>query len=254
MDFQHSPDSRDYYLKLVDTLNRYSVEYYVNDEPSVPDAEYDRLYRELELIEQNHPEFVVDNSPSRRVGGSALLKFDAVEHRVPLMSMGDIFNDGELCDFVKRITEFTATPQEEFCCEPKLDGLAVSLVYKDGVLIQAATRGDGKTGENITANAKTIRAIPLSLTGDNIPSYLDVRGEVIMPRDGFLKWNENARLNGGKIFANPRNAAAGSLRQLDSKITAKRPLSFYAYYVGECIGYDLPDNQYDRYLKSLVSR
>lgn len=246
MDFQHSPDSRDYYLKLVDTLNRYSVEYYVNDEPSVPDAEYDRLYRELELIEQNHPEFVVDNSPSRRVGGSALLKFDAVEHRVPLMSMGDIFNDGELCDFVKRITEFTATPQEEFCCEPKLDGLAVSLVYKDGVLIQAATRGDGKTGENITANAKTIRAIPLSLTGDNIPSYLDVRGEVIMPRDGFLKWNENARLNGGKIFANPRNAAAGSLRQLDSKITAKRPLSFYAYYVGECIGYDLPDNQYDR--------
>lgn len=154
MDFQHGPESRDYYLKLVDTLNRYSVEYYVNDEPSVPDAEYDRLYRELELIEQNHPEFVVDNSPSRRVGGSALLKFDAVEHRVPLMSMGDIFNDGELCDFVKRITEFTATPQEEFCCEPKLDGLAVSLVYKDGVLIQAATRGDGKTGENITANAK----------------------------------------------------------------------------------------------------
>lgn len=246
MDLFDSLDEKSRYLELVDTLNRYSAAYYVNDEPLVPDAEYDRLYRELELIEQAHPEFIADNTPTKRVGDVALLKFDSVEHRVPLMSMGDIFNDGELTEFDRRIREFTEKASVEYCAEPKLDGLAVSLIYKDGLLVQAATRGDGKVGENITANAKTIRSIPLRLTGEHIPSYLDVRGEVIMPRDGFLKWNENARANGGKVFANPRNAAAGSLRQLDSKITAKRPLAFYAYYVGECEGYELPDNQYDR--------
>ena len=142
--------------------------------------------------------------------------------------MGDIFNDAELIDFNNRMMSDTDHQSVEYCAEPKLDGLAVSLIYINGDLVQAATRGDGRVGENITSNVKTIKAIPLKLTGDSIPSYLDVRGEVIMTRDGFNKWNENARLHGGKVFANPRNAAAGSLRQLDPKVTAKRPLSFYA--------------------------
>ncbi|WP_202108357.1 NAD-dependent DNA ligase LigA [Succinivibrio dextrinosolvens] len=238
-----------HYRELVDDLNRYSVAYYVNDEPLIPDAEYDRLYRELELLEQNYPELVSPDSPTKRVGGHALTSFAPVTHRVPLMSMGDIFDDNELSDFNTRMVQSTNISNVEYCAEPKLDGLAVSLVYKDGILVQAATRGDGRVGEDVTENAKTIKSIPLRLHGDNIPSYLDVRGEVIMPRDGFNRWNEMALETGGKVFANPRNAAAGSLRQLDSKITAKRPLSFYAYYVGECEGYDLPEDQYHRLLE-----
>lgn len=238
-----------HYRELVDDLNRYSVAYYVNDEPLIPDAEYDRLYRELELLEQNYPELVSPDSPTKRVGGQALTSFAPVTHRVPLMSMGDIFDDNELSDFNTRMVQSTNISNVEYCAEPKLDGLAVSLVYKDGILVQAATRGDGRVGEDVTENAKTIKSIPLRLHGDNIPSYLDVRGEVIMPRDGFNRWNEMALETGGKVFANPRNAAAGSLRQLDSKITAKRPLSFYAYYVGECEGYDLPEDQYHRLLE-----
>ena len=238
-----------HYRELVDDLNRYSVAYYVNDEPLIPDAEYDRLYRELELLEQNYPELVSPDSPTKRVGGHALTSFAPVTHRVPLMSMGDIFDDNELSDFNTRMVQSTNISSVEYCAEPKLDGLAVSLVYKDGILVQAATRGDGRVGEDVTENAKTIKSIPLRLHGDNIPSYLDVRGEVIMPRDGFNRWNEMALETGGKVFANPRNAAAGSLRQLDSKITAKRPLSFYAYYVGECEGYDLPEDQYHRLLE-----
>lgn len=238
-----------HYRELVDDLNRYSVAYYVNDEPLIPDAEYDRLYRELELLEQNYPELVSPDSPTKRVGGHALTSFAPVTHRVPLMSMGDIFDDNELSDFNTRMVQSTNISNVEYCAEAKLDGLAVSLVYKDGILVQAATRGDGRVGEDVTENAKTIKSIPLRLHGDNIPSYLDVRGEVIMPRDGFNRWNEMALETGGKVFANPRNAAAGSLRQLDSKITAKRPLSFYAYYVGECEGYDLPEDQYHRLLE-----
>ena len=232
------------YNTLVDTLNSYAKAYYVDDDPLVPDAEYDRLYNELLVIEQGHPEIVRDDSPSKRIGGTALTSFESAPHRVPLMSMGDIFNDSELIEFNARLTDSLGIDTIEYCAEPKLDGLAVSLIYKDGVLVRGATRGDGHVGEDITENVKTIKAIPLKLTGDNIPSYLDVRGEVIMTRDGFEKWNENARVNGGKVFANPRNAAAGSLRQLDPKVTAKRPLSFYAYYVGECEGYTLPDDQY----------
>ena len=237
------------YRTLVDTLNRYSKAYYVDDNPLVTDAEYDRLYRELELIESQDPSIIAKDSPTHRVGGAALTSFEQVEHRVPLMSMGDIFNDAELIDFNNRMMSDTDHQSVEYCAEPKLDGLAVSLIYINGDLVQAATRGDGRVGENITSNVKTIKAIPLKLTGDSIPSYLDVRGEVIMTRDGFNKWNENARLHGGKVFANPRNAAAGSLRQLDPKVTAKRPLSFYAYYVGEVEGYDLPHDQYHRLLE-----
>ena len=235
------------YRKLVDLLNNYAKAYYVDDNPVVPDAEYDRLYRELEMMEAADNSIVAEDSPTLRVGGKILSAFEEVEHRVPLMSMGDIFSDSELLDFDRRMQDFSESVQTiEYCAEPKLDGLAVSLIYENGLLVRAATRGDGKVGENITANARTIKAIPLKLTGSGIPSYLDVRGEVFMPRDGFEKWNENARKHGGKVFANPRNAAAGSLRQLDSKITASRPLTFNAYYVGEYEGAELPDNQYDR--------
>ena len=235
-----------HYRDLVDTLNRWAVAYYNDDAPVVPDAEYDRLYRELELMEHNDPTLVAQDSPTHRVGGTAVTAFESVEHSVPLMSMGDIFNDEELHDFDRRMSEFQEGIQVEYCAEPKLDGLAVSLIYEKGVLVRGATRGDGKVGENITANVKTIKSIPLRLNGETVPEYLDVRGEVFMPRSGFERWNENARLKGGKVFANPRNAAAGSLRQLDPAVTARRPLTFNAYYIGECRGYDLPDTQYAR--------
>lgn len=236
------------YRKLVDTLNSYSKAYYVDDNPVVPDAEYDRLYRQLELIEQSNPNIIADDSPTKRVGGATLSEFEQVTHRVPLMSMGDIFNNAELIDFDARMSSSSGQSVVEYCAELKLDGLAVSLIYKKGKLVQAATRGDGKIGENVTSNVMTIKAIPLKLTGDKVPDYIDVRGEVIMTRSGFNQWNERARATGGKVFANPRNAAAGSLRQLDPKVTAKRPLAFFAYYVGECEGYDLPRDQYHRLL------
>ena len=236
------------YRNLVDTLNSYSKAYYVDDNPVVPDAEYDRLYRQLELIEQSNPAIIADDSPTKRVGGATLSEFEQVTHRVPLMSMGDIFNNAELIDFDARMSSASGQSVVEYCAEPKLDGLAVSLIYKNGKLVQAATRGDGKVGENVTSNVMTIKAIPLKLTGDKVPDYIDVRGEVIMTRSGFNQWNERARTTGGKVFANPRNAAAGSLRQLDPKVTAKRPLAFFAYYVGECEGYDLPRDQYHRLL------
>ena len=233
------------YKDLVALLNRYAKAYYVDDDPIVTDSEYDRLYRQLEIMEQADPTIISPDSPTRRVGGQALSAFASVTHRVPLLSLGDIFSVPELNDFNERICDFTHEDKVEYCAEPKLDGLAVSLIYENGLLVKAATRGDGRVGEDITENAKTIKAIPLRLSGENVPSYLDVRGEVFMPRDGFEKWNERARQNGGKVFANPRNAAAGSLRQLDSKITAKRPLTFNAYYIGECSS-ELPDTQYDR--------
>lgn len=243
----------EHYRYVVETLNRWGQAYYTEDAPLVPDAEYDKLYRELELMEQQDPSIIAEDSPTHRIGGVAVSSFASVTHRVPLMSMGDIFNDEELCDFDRRMADFQQGACVEYCAEPKLDGLAVSLIYENGKLVRAATRGDGKVGEDITANAKTIRAIPLSLSGNDVPQYLDVRGEVFMPRSGFDKWNEKARARGAKPFANPRNAAAGSLRQLDPQVTASRPLTFNAYYVGECQGIKLPDTQYARLqaLKSL---
>lgn len=241
------------YTALKDQVSRYADAYYVRDEPLVPDSEYDRLYHELERMEQEHPELVAPDSPVHRVGGKAVTSFAPVVHQVPLLSLGDIFTDKELQDFNSRISADTEESVPEYCAEPKLDGLAISLQYENGVLVQAATRGDGKTGEDVTANARTIRAIPLRLHG-NFPPVLNVRGEVFMPRDGFEAWNEKARkIKGGKVFANPRNAAAGSLRQLDPKITAVRPLNFNAYYIGYAEGATLPATQYDRlqYLKSL---
>ncbi len=240
------------YHALIATLNRWSRAYYVEDNPEVPDAEYDRLYHELVRLEQDYPQLRDPASPTTRIGDAPLEAFTTVQHRVPLMSIGDIFSDEELCDFNSRMREAQGAGQVEYCAEPKLDGLAVSLIYQDGLLIQAATRGDGRTGEDVTANVKTIRAVPLQLNGD-FPHLLDVRGEVFMPRDGFAAWNAKAREEGGRLFANPRNAAAGSLRQLNPQITAKRPLTFNAYYIGFCEGVELPPTQYGRlmYLKSL---
>lgn len=241
------------YLEKVALANRYSIAYYVNDEPLVPDAEYDRLFHELLDYEVAHPQDLAQDSPTIRVGGKVRAGFEEVAHKVPLLSLGDIFNQEELENFSQKITDKEGYSEVEYCAEVKLDGLAVSIIYENGLLVRAATRGDGKVGENITENIKTIKSIPLRLIGEHIPSYLDVRGEVFMPRDGFNAWNEKARKIGGKVFANPRNAAAGSLRQLDSAITAKRPLTFNAYYIGECQGQSLPDTQYERlvWLKKL---
>ena len=241
------------YLEKVALANRYSIAYYVNDEPLVPDAEYDRLFHELLDYEVAHPQDLAQDSPTIRVGGKVRAGFEEVAHKVPLLSLGDIFNQEELENFSQKITDEEGYSEVEYCAEVKLDGLAVSIIYENGLLVRAATRGDGKVGENITENIKTIKSIPLRLIGEHIPSYLDVRGEVFMPRDGFNAWNEKARKIGGKVFANPRNAAAGSLRQLDSAITAKRPLTFNAYYIGECQGQSLPDTQYERlvWLKKL---
>lgn len=267
---QPNDTSYEHYRELIDTLNRYAHAYYVLDNPIVPDVEYDRLYRELEAIEL-FTEFKDSDSPTRRISDEINTSFAPVAHRVPLMSLRDIFNDKELSDFNERM-EKAIHDKVEYCAEPKLDGLAISLIYEKGVLVKAATRGDGTTGEDITANAMTIKTIQLTLhlfkdklngnldekfVAHSIPDYLDVRGEVFMPRDGFKKWNEEAKEKGQKVFANPRNAAAGSLRQQDSRITALRPLTFNAYYIGQCKFADdnesLPDCQYGRlqFLKSL---
>jgi DNA ligase (NAD+) len=214
------------------TLNQHSYQYYVLDNPSIPDADYDALYRELQALEQQHPELITADSPTQRVGAAPLDKFGQVTHQIAMLSLDNAFDAADFHAFYQRMADRLDQQVEfSFCAEPKLDGLAVSIRYEDGVLVQAATRGDGYTGEDITSNIKTIRAIPLKLQGD-YPPVLEVRGEVFMPLDGFAKMNDKARLAGEKVFANPRNAAAGSLRQLDPRITANRPLSFYAYAVG----------------------
>ncbi len=236
------------YQALVAKLNEYAIAYYVYDDPLVPDASYDRLYKDLLDYEALHSNEILASSPSQKVGAGILNTFNAVSHRVPLLSLGDIFSHDELVDFNQRVENLCQQKNIEYCAEVKLDGLAVSIIYENGVLVKAATRGDGKVGEDITLNVKTIKNIPLQLIGKDIPSYLDVRGEVFMPKDGFLSYNEYAKKTGQKVFANPRNGAAGSLRQQDPKITAKRPLAFNAYFVGEVIGGNLPDTQYDRLL------
>ncbi|TRW50027.1 NAD-dependent DNA ligase LigA [Aliidiomarina halalkaliphila] len=214
-------------------LDQYNHEYYVLDQPSVPDAEYDRLFRELQTLEAAYPELGSDTSPTQRVGAPPSGAFREVEHEVPMLSLDNAFDADEMAAFVRRVSDRAGVAAEalRWCAEPKLDGLAVSLLYEHGKLVRGATRGDGYRGEDITANVKTIRAIPLHLRGD-FPDRLEVRGEVFMSRVGFERMNEQALAAGEKIFANPRNAAAGSLRQLDSRVTAKRPLQFYAYAMG----------------------
>ena len=233
---------------LVNKLQEYNQQYYVLDNPTVPDAEYDRIFRELQTLEREHPEFKLPDSPTQKVGGEALDKFQQVTHEVPMLSLDNAMVEEEFVAFNKRINERLKSDEElEFCCEPKLDGLAVSLLYVEGVLIQAATRGDGSVGENITANVRTIKSIPLRLTGKNIPQRVEVRGEVFLWLDGFNAYNEKARAENTKPMVNPRNGAAGSLRQLDSKITASRPLGFYAYSLGVVSEeITLPNTHYDR--------
>lgn len=234
-------------LSLREQLDYHGYRYYVEDNPEVPDAEYDRLMLRLLTIESEHPEWVTIDSPSQRVGGVPLDGFNQVKHELPMLSLDNAFNDDELRAFQKRIQDrLNDASAIQYCCEPKLDGLAVSLLYENGVLVQAATRGDGTTGENITNNVRTIRCIPLKLQGNDWPTRIEVRGEVFMPKKGFEQLNQRALKKGEKTFANPRNAAAGSLRQLDSKVTATRPLSFYAYAVGIVEGRELEGLQYDR--------
>ena len=215
--------------------------YYVLDDPSIPDSEYDGLMRALEALEAAHPELVDAVSPTQRVGSTPSGDFAEVRHAVPMLSLGNAFSDEEVLDFERRIEQKLERTRPRFSVEPKLDGLAISLRYEQGRFVQGATRGDGETGEDVTANLKTIKAIPLHLRGADWPPLLEVRGEVYMPLDGFRRYNERALKNGGKVLANPRNGAAGSLRQLDPQITAQRPLAFYAYAVGVVEGGELPE-------------
>lgn len=236
-------------------LRRYEYEYHVLDNPTIPDAEYDRLFHQLKALEAAYPELITADSPTQRVGAKPLSGFAQIRHEIPMLSLDNAFSDEEFYAFVKRIEDRLIRLPDPltFCCEPKLDGLAVSILYVNGILTQAATRGDGTTGEDITANIRTIRNIPLQLLMDNPPARLEVRGEVFMPHEGFERLNQQALEKGEKTFANPRNAAAGSLRQLDPKITSKRPLVLNAYGIGIAEGVDLPNTHYDRlqWLKSI---
>ncbi|RMH86349.1 NAD-dependent DNA ligase LigA [Pseudomonas sp. AOB-7] len=237
--------------ELRNELDAHNYRYYVLDQPSIPDAEYDRLFRELQALEAEHPELVTPESPTQRVGGEALDAFGEVRHEIPMLSLGNAFEEDDLRAFDRSVRSglglaggdlFGGGAEVEYSCEPKLDGLAVSLRYEHGQLVRGATRGDGSTGEDISANVRTIRNVPLRLQGEGWPQVLEVRGEVYMPRAGFDELNARQAAAGAKTFANPRNAAAGSLRQLDPRITASRPLEFCCYGVGQVSG-ELPATQ-----------
>ena len=234
--------------QLRQQINTHNYHYYALDDPQIPDAEYDRLFRHLRQLEGKFPELITVDSPSQRVGATPLSAFSQVQHVIPMLSLDNAFNEDDLNEFNRRIIDRLKRDDHtviEYACEPKLDGIAVSLLYENGILVQGATRGDGNTGEDITQNVRTIPSIPLSLQGSTYPSVLEVRGEIYMPKKGFEKLNDIARNKGEKLFANPRNAAAGSLRQLDSKITAQRPLEMCAYSVGQVDGGGLPDAHTD---------
>ena len=218
---------------LQQTLNEHSYRYHVLEAPTIPDADYDQLYRELQQLETQYPEAITPDSPTQRVGDQPLDRFTQVTHKIPMLSLDNAFSEEELLAFDTRVKQRLGVTHEiDYVCEPKLDGVAISLLYQDGVLVLAATRGDGFTGEDVTQNVKTISVIPLKLRGDDYPITLEVRGEIVMPKAAFEQLNADALKTGDKVFANPRNAASGSLRQLDSRITAKRKLSFYAYAIG----------------------
>ncbi|MFP6559287.1 NAD-dependent DNA ligase LigA [Paraburkholderia sp. B3] len=221
-------------------LERANHAYYVLDQPELPDAEYDRLFKELQQLEADHPELVISDSPTQRVGGEVATGFEPVVHDVPMLSLNNGFEEEDIVAFDKRVSEALGKTDVEYACELKFDGLAISLRYVDGAFVQASTRGDGTTGENVTENVRTIRSLPMRLKGPRVPKVLDVRGEVLMFRRDFERMNERQREAGQKEFANPRNAAAGSLRQLDSRITAQRPLSFFAYGIGVLEGEPMP--------------
>lgn len=232
--------------ELRSVIENHNYQYYVLDDPRVPDAEYDRLFRELQKLEADYPELSSDESPTRRVGSPAETSFDEVVHRIPMLSLDNAFSEEELEDFDRRVRDRLKSEEAvEYVCEPKLDGLAVSLTYENGALTVAATRGDGYAGEDITANIRTIRSIPLKLRGANIPGLVEVRGEVYMPKAGFEALNRRLADQGEKTFVNPRNAAAGSLRQKKSAVTAKRPLEMCAYSVAVADDQELGDNHWD---------
>lgn len=226
------PSPAEEVAELTARLKRWGAAYFEIDSPLVPDADYDAAMVQLRALEADYPDLQLPDSPTQRVGGAPLSAFETIAHRMPMLSLDNAFSEADLIEFHRRVIERLSVSEITYCCEPKLDGVAVSIVYKSGRLIQAATRGDGVSGEDITANVKTIRNVPLALSGDDIPPYLEVRGEIIIPRSGFEQMNARARSSGQKVFVNPRNAAAGSLRQLDSGVTAKRPLAFTAYAVG----------------------
>ncbi|WP_067582584.1 NAD-dependent DNA ligase LigA [Endozoicomonas ascidiicola] len=227
--------------QLREQLNRHNHRYYVLDEPEVPDSEYDRLFTRLKQLEKEHPDLVTTDSPTQRVGGAPLKAFGQIRHELPMLSLDNAFDAEDQADFNRRIKERLKTSDDiEYACETKLDGIAVSLLYENGLFIRAATRGDGTTGEDITQNIRTIESIPLRLLGNDWPQRLEVRGEVYMPKAGFERLNKQAIAKDEKVFVNPRNAAAGSLRQLNSRITAKRPLTIYCYSAGIVEGGELP--------------
>ena len=225
-------------------LHRHNISYYVEDNPRISDAQYDSLLRRLQDIENLYPDLRTPDSPTQRVGAPPLAAFAPVRHAVPMLSLDNAFGVEELRDFDRRVRErLGLDTSPDYVCEPKFDGLAVSLRYQDGVFVRGATRGDGETGEDISANLRTLASIPLRLAGATVPPVLEVRGEVYMPLRGFAELNARAEKSGEKTFVNPRNAAAGSLRQLDSRITATRPLRFCAYGLGQVEGWEEPDTQ-----------
>ncbi|MFP3014461.1 MAG: NAD-dependent DNA ligase LigA [Arsenophonus sp.] len=236
---------QNYFAWLKKQLRYHEYLYHVLDMPKIPDAEYDRMMQELKKLESKYPEWITSDSPTKQVGAAPLIAFKKVYHKTPMLSLDNVFNKEGYLAFNKRLNDRLKNKNQlMFCCELKLDGLAVSLLYEKGELIQAATRGDGKTGENITKNIRTIREIPLRLIGNNIPERIEIRGEVFMTHKSFKKLNEEARHNSTKIFVNPRNAAAGSLRQLDFRVTSKRQLDFFCYGFGLLFGGKLPKSQY----------
>jgi DNA ligase (NAD+) len=229
---------------LRESIRYHSYRYHVLDDPELPDVEYDRLLRELEALEREHPELIVADSPTQRIGDQPIKAFGTIQHKQPMLSLENAFSDDELASFYRRVTEKLGVEADvpvSFAAEPKFDGAAVSLLYEAGQLATGATRGDGSRGEDITHNVRTIAAVPLRLLGSGFPRTLEVRGEVFMPRAGFERFNKIARQKGEKTFVNPRNAAAGSLRQLDPRLTAERPLDIYIYSVGLVYGGSLPD-------------
>ncbi|NLQ16575.1 NAD-dependent DNA ligase LigA [Marinomonas sp. M1K-6] len=236
-------------LDLIQQLNDYSYAYHVKDAPIVPDAVYDRDYQLLQAIEAEHPDWVQADSPTQRVGEKPDSGFANVAHTVPMLSLDNAFDNASLSDFDQRIRKLLNTDQVTYCCEPKLDGLAISLRYENGRLVRGVTRGDGLSGEDITSNIKTIYSVPLKLRTKTPPAVLEVRGEIYLPKDGFEKLNALAIEQGEKTFVNPRNAAAGSLRQLDPKITAKRPLVMCAYSIGYVEGWEQPKSHYEGLLQ-----
>ena len=238
--------------ELRSVINYHNYRYYVLDSPEISDAEYDELMRELKELEAEHPELITSDSPTQRVGAAPLEAFGVVEHSLPLLSLGNAFSNEELLAWHKRVSNLLGQQNFDMVCEIKMDGLAVALTYVDGILTTGATRGDGYRGEDVTQNLRTVKSIPLSVPRDAPPRF-EVRGEVYLSKAGFKRVNEERVREGQPLFANPRNAAAGSLRQLDSRITARRPLDIYIYALGYAEGKAVPSNHWEvlEYLKSL---